>query len=567
MMLLMLIAMPLMGALLIAAAPESRTRAIATIGSLAPVAWFAWLCTRFNWHGGGGGMQFEYAVGWFRPLGVTFTVGVDSVAMLLIGLTVLLGPICVIGSYTAISDRIRTYYGWLLVLQAAMTGVFCARDVILFYIFFEFTLVPMYILINLYGSTNRKAAATKFFLYTFTGSLFTLAGLVYVAYRRAAVSGEWTFGFEELAQTCRMFTASEQAWVFWAMLAGFAVKVPLFPVHTWLPLAHTEAPTAGSVVLAGVLLKLGTYGLYRFVLQFCPVAAIEFAPLLAIICCIGILYAGLICWVQTDVKKLVAYSSVSHLGFCILGLFALNATGLQGSVLYMINHGLSTGALFLMIGMMYERYHTRNMKELSGLAAKMPVWATFMVIFTMASVGLPGTNGFVSEFMCLFGAFQAGGAQWKGLSADGSMPVGGTLGVLGPYIAMVAGTGMIVTAIYLLYMLGRVVWGPLVEPAGHGHGHGGHGSHGHDPTGHKGGLPTDLGRREIALLVPLAALCIGIGLYPSSVLETLREPTRATASLMAETMNRMDAPKSEPAGKPVAGVEGGSESVDEGVTQ
>ncbi len=532
MMLVMLIAIPLLAAALVVAAPESRTRAIATLGSLAPVAWFGWLASTFNWTNGF--TQFDYTVAWFEPLGLSFSVGVDSISMLLIGLTVLLGPICVIGSYTAATVRIKTYYSWLLILQAAMTGVFCAKDVILFYVFFEFTLVPMYILINLYGSTNRKAAATKFFLYTFTGSLVTLAGLVYVAYRHAGLNnGEWTFSIAILEQTCREFGPSEQGMVFWAMMAGFAIKVPLFPVHTWLPLAHTEAPTAGSVVLAGVLLKLGTYGLYRFALQFCPAAAVEYAPLLAVICCIGILYAGLICWVQTDVKKLVAYSSVSHLGFCILGMFALNATGLQGSILYMINHGLSTGALFLMIGMIYERYHTRSMKELGGLAAKMPIWSTFMVFFTMASVGLPGTNGFVSEFMCLFGAFQAGGTTWSGLTGSTLLPIGATLGRLGPYVAFVAGTGMIVTAMYLLYMLGKIVWGPLVEPAGH-HGHGD--AHG-GADEHHGPLPRDLSMREIGLLLPLAALCLGLGLYPSSMIRTIEAPTRATAALMEKTMS------------------------------
>src|SRR5690606_1015300 len=252
-----------------------------------------------------------------------------------------------------------------------------------------------------------------------------------------------------------------QAMVFGALVLGFAIKVPIFPVHPWLPLAQTEAPTAGSVILAGVLLKLGTYGIYRFALGFTPLAAVEFAPFIAVLAIIGILYAGLICWVQTDVKKLVAYSSVSHLGFCVLGLFALNGIGLSGSILYMLNHGLSTGALFLLIGMMYERYHTRSMKELGGLAGRMPIWATFMVFFTMASVGLPGLNGFVSEFMCLLGAFQADGG-WSEHAVRA-----GTAGRLGPWYAAAAASGMIVTAIYLLYMLGRIVWGELREPHGH----------------------------------------------------------------------------------------------------
>jgi NADH-quinone oxidoreductase subunit M len=286
-------------------------------------------------------------------------------------------------------------------------------------------------------------------------------------------------------------TSTEQAWVLLALMAGFAVKIPLFPVHTWLPLAHTEAPTAGSVLLAGVLLKLGTYGLYRFVLPMTPSAVVDWAPLLGVLAIVGILYAALICWVQTDVKKLVAYSSVSHLGFCVLGLFALNPLGLQGSVLYMINHGLSTGALFFLIGMMYERYHTRDMGVVGGLAAKMPVWSFFMVFFVLASVGLPGLNGFVSEFLCLIGTFAAGDA--------GAYP-----GVLGPWFAAFAALGMIFAAMYLLIMVGKIVFGPLREPAGD-----------HGP------LPADLTVREIVVLVPLAVACIWIGVQPDIIMDSM----------------------------------------------
>jgi NADH-quinone oxidoreductase subunit M len=307
-------------------------------------------------------------------------------------------------------------------------------------------------------------------------------------------------------------------------MSGFAVKVPLFPVHTWLPLAHTEAPTAGSVILAGVLLKLGTYGIFRFALPFAPMAAVEYQTVIAVLAIMGIVYAGLICWVQTDVKKLVAYSSVAHLGFCILGMFSFNGTGLTGSVMYMINHGLSTGALFLLIGMIYERYHTRSMKELGGLAARMPVWSTFMVFFVMASVGLPGLNGFVSEFLCLLGTFQSDQA-WVATpgGAQGATP----WGRLGFWYALVAGTGMIIAAMYLLYMTGRIVWGPLVEPHGHDHHDGDHaveaGTH---------GLPPDLSRREIAILLPLAAGCIWLGVYPKPVLDALEYPVSSLAGTL-----------------------------------
>jgi len=548
-MLIYLIAIPLLFALLVLAAPKEWARITALCGTLIALAIsvFAMLPGegRFDW---ANAEQFQYAhtFAWLPQMGLTFSVGADSVSMMLIALTALLGPICVQASKTAITDRVKTYYSWLLVLQAAVTGVFAARDLVLFYTCFEFTLIPMFVLISLYGSTNRKKAAIKFFLYTFTGSVIALAGLVYVAWRASvANSGEWTFDIGTLQEVGAAMSFREQAWVMVAMLAGFAVKVPLFPVHTWLPLAHTEAPTAGSVILAGVLLKLGTYAMFRFVLPFTPAAVIEYAPVIAVVCVIGIIYGGLICWVQKDVKKLVAYSSVAHLGFCILGMFALNNNGLTGSILYMINHGLSTGALFLCIGMIYERYHTRSMNELGGLAAKMPVWATFMVFFTMASVGLPGLNGFVSEFLCLLGAFQASsawgsstgvtstGALDSGLwgSAGQAVP-GATAGALGPWVAAIAGIGMIIAAIYLLYMVGKVVWGPLVEPAGHGHhGHAAHGSHGAEDK-HEAPLPTDLNMREIGILLPLAALCLVLGVYPKPMLNALQPPIDATLRII-----------------------------------
>jgi NADH-quinone oxidoreductase subunit M len=515
---------PLFFAGLIAISPRDnakRIRTLAVIGTLVPVVWFVMAASIFDTSRGTQDQNFGMS-SWFEQIGLKFSFGMDTVSLLLVGLTVLLGPICVLCSFTAITARLKTYYCWLLVLQGAMTGVFLARDLILFYTFFEFTLVPLYILINVYGSTNRKAAATKFFLYTFAGSIIALTGLIYVAYKHQAASGTWSFDFHVLERFARTMSFRDQCWVFWALLAGFAIKVPLFPMHTWLPLAHTEAPTAGSVILAGVLLKLGTYGIFRFVLGFCPAACTYYAPTLAVLSIIGIVYAGLICWVQTDVKKLVAYSSVSHLGYCVLGLFALNAVGITGSILYMINHGLSTGALFLLIGMMYERYHTRSLKEIGGLARVMPIWATFMVFFTMSSVGLPGLNGFVSELFCTLGTFQAGGVHWKTGGGIEILP-GATWGELGPWFALAAGTGVIVTAMYLLFMLGKIVWGPLMEPGSHGHG-----AHGHDE--HASVLPKDLCAREIGILLPLAALCLILGLFPTPILRMLEEPSKAVAA-------------------------------------
>ncbi len=542
MILIAAMAVPLIFAMFVVALPARQARTVALAGTM--LALFAAVVAMFTFPWiDAGAYYFEERFDWLPQLGLSFSVGVDGVALMLVGLTALLGPICVLASTTAITQRLKTYYAWLLILQAAMTGVFIARDLILFYTCFEFTLVPMFVLISIYGSTNRRKAAVKFFMYTFTGSVIALAGLVYVAWVNFSNTQTWTFDIHTLQTVSSALPMKAQTWVMVAMLAGFAVKVPLFPVHTWLPLAHTEAPTAGSVLLAGVLLKLGTYAIFRFVLPFTPAAVFEYAPAIGVLCIIGILYGGLICWVQKDVKKLVAYSSVAHLGFCVLGMFALNNNGITGSVMYMINHGLSTGALFLLIGMVYERYHTRSMQELGGLAAKMPVWATFMVFFTMASVGLPGLNGFVSEFLCLLGTFQASSAwgSTTGMTTDGTLDHGlwgsagqplaaATAGGLGPWFAAIAGIGMIIAAIYLLYMLGKIVWGPLVEPAGHSGHHASHGDH-------ASALPTDLNAREIGILVPLAVLCIFLGVYPKPMLDALQPSINKTVTIINRAAN------------------------------
>lgn len=521
----LLMLVPLVFAFGVLAGPAERARFTALLGTIVALAFAVFAVLTFDWRFAGNRGQLGMDLAWLPQLGLNLSLGVDSIALWLIVLTALLGPLCVMGSWTAITEHRRMFYAWLLVLQAATTGVFAARDLVLFYICFEFTLIPMFVLIRVFGSTNRKAASVKFFLYTFTGSIIALAGLLYVVWFASQGSTGWTLDIEQLSKAARGMTAGEQSLVLLALLAGFAVKVPLFPLHTWLPLAHTEAPTAGSVVLAAVLLKLGTYAIYRFVLPFAPIAVVEYAPAIAVLCITGIIYAGLICWVQTDVKKLVAYSSVSHLGFCVLGLVAINATGMTGSVLYMINHGLSTGALFFLVGFMYERYHTRSMRELGGLAVKMPIWATFMVFFAMASVGLPGLNGFVSEFLCMLGVFQAD-AAWANVEVlQGGTP-GATWGVLGPWFAAVSATGVIVAAMYLLYMVGRMCFGPLIEPAGHDdHAHAGE-------DGDTDRLPADLTAREIGVLLPLAALCLYLGVQPAPLMRSIEAPINQTVQVV-----------------------------------
>ncbi|MCI0362833.1 MAG: NADH-quinone oxidoreductase subunit M [Phycisphaerales bacterium] len=540
----LLLIVPLLGAAALVVAPARHAKWIALVASTIAFVLSIIMAVRFGplWTS----REFNQ-IGWvglIDAFGIRLSLGADSVSMLLVLLTTMLMPLCIWGSFSSITQRLREYYGWMLVIETAMVGVFIARDLIFFYICFELTLVPMFFLIAIYGAENRARAAYKFFIYTFTGSLIALAGLLYIAWQYAKSRGyHWSFDIETLTTFATDMSATEQAWILLALLAGFAVKVPLFPLHTWLPLAHTEAPTAGSVVLAAVLLKLGTYGLYRFVIPMIPLAVVEYAPVIAVLAIIGILYAALICWVQNDMKKLVAYSSVSHLGFCVLGLFALNPLGVQGSVLYMLNHGLSTGALFFLVGMVYERYHTRDMDQMGGLCNRMPVWAFFMVFFVLSSVGLPGLNGFVGEFLCLIGAFTA--------SADNaSYP-----GVLGPGYAAVASVGMIFAAMYLLIMTGKVVWGPLKEPGGHGHAGA---SRAHGST-----LPADLTLREIGVLTPLAILCIYIGVQPSPITTVLGPPIDRILGNYPETVERLAQPDLRPEHDviQVSGIEQGEPAV------
>jgi NADH-quinone oxidoreductase subunit M len=433
------------------------------------------------------GFQMIERYDWIPAIGVQYLMGVDGISTLLILLTTLLGAIAILSSWSAIHMRTRQYYVFLLLLQAGMLGVFCALDMFLFYVFWEVMLVPMYFLIGIWGAERRLYAAIKFFLYTLVGSVVMLLGILALYFESRKLPGLATTGTFDVTQWYRMgIDPNLQFWVFLAFFLGFAIKVPMFPFHTWLPDAHVQAPTAGSVILAGVLLKMGTYGFIRFSLPLLPEATLELQQFMVTLAIIGIVYAGLVTLVQKDMKKLIAYSSVSHLGFCMLGMFALNPLGLEGSVLQMVNHGLSTGGLFLIVGLIYERRHTKEIAQFGGLAHVMPIYATFTLIIFLASMGLPLLNGFIGEFMILQGAFAANRiwAYW-------------------------AVSGVVLGAAYLLWLYQRVFWGQV--------------------THEENKKLVDLNLRELATLAPIVVLCFWIGVYPKPFLAFLHGPAQKIA--------------------------------------
>jgi len=517
--LVMTVFLPLVGAATLMAMPKldvRRARSLALGLVLATLALSLILLSQFV--AGQSGPQFavrdsdgSFGFLWMGALGVRFALGIDGVSLWLFVLTSLLMITAVFSSWESIQERASTHYALLLALQTGLLGLFASLDVVLFYIFFEFTLIPLFFLIGLYGGPERRRASVTFFLYTLAGSLLTLVGVIALVAVHYQYTGNLTFSIPGL--TAGLATLPWEGWfqatswrspqvlIFLLLFAGFAVKVPMFPFHTWLPLAHVEAPTAGSILLAGVMLKVGGYGLFRFNLAMTPLGAQFLFPMLAGLAVIGIIYGALAALAQTDVKRLVAYSSVSHMGFIVLGLFSFNGTGMDGAVIQMLNHGITTGALFACVGVFYERYHTREMAELGGLWNWSPLWAFFIILASLGSAAVPLLNGFAGEFPILLGMYRRS-------------PVHAVLGAI----------GMVLGAYYLLWMVQRVVMGPLKEP--HVLGHDAHATEvAHDDHGHGQGHASTtrpIGWHEIAGLTPLMVLIVGIGVFPKPFFDRIR---------------------------------------------
>jgi NADH-quinone oxidoreductase subunit M len=438
--------------------------------------------------------QFAVKVPWIPSLGIDYSMGIDGISVFLILLTTLLTPLAVLASWS-IHDRLKEYFIFMLLLETGMIGVFCSLDLFLFYVFWEIMLVPMYFLIGVWGGERRIYAAIKFVLYTMIGSVLMLVAIIALYFMHGDATGMFTFSYPQIQSSIgngrMVLSPTIELWLFIAFFLAFAVKVPLFPFHTWLPDAHVEAPTAGSVLLAAVLLKMGTYGLVRFNLPLFPHISHLFAPLISMLAIVGIIYGALLAMVQPDMKKLVAYSSVSHLGFVVLGIFSFTTQGMEGAIYQMLNHGVSTGALFLLVGVIYDRRHTRLIEDFGGLANSMPLYAAFFLIVTLSSIGLPGFNGFVGEFLILLGTFSASHAR-----------------------AAVAAVGVILSAVYMLWMYQRVIWGEIRDP--------------------RNGSLSDLAGRERAMLIPLLILMLWMGVYSNHF---LRPMDASVAKLMNQSQS------------------------------
>src|SRR5436853_2362093 len=500
---------PVVGALLLLLIPREMEHAhkiagnvFGALGFLVSLPLLRWF--KPEW----GGFTFEETADWIPSIGAKYHLGIDGISLLLVMLTTFLGMIAILSSWSAIHQRTKEYYILLLLLQTGMIGVFVSLDFFLFYVFWEVMLVPMYFLIGVWGSDRRLYAAIKFFLYTLAGSVvMLLAILALYFYAPVSANGTRTFDVPTLLASAQHFSAPLKVWLFLGFFFAFATKVPMFPFHTWLPDAHTEAPTAGSVILAGVLLKMGTYGFIRFSLPLLPSDPLlrhKIIQIVIVLSLIGIIYGALVCLMQKDMKRLIAYSSVSHLGFCTLGIFALTPNGLSGSVLQQINHGISTGALFLIVGVLYERRHTRLISEFGGLATPMPNFAAIYLIVSLSSLGMPLLNGFIGEFTILQGAFQVSKA-WAAWS---------TLGV-------------ILGASYLLWLYQRVMFGSVTNPANEQ-------------------LP-DLSLREMVCLVPLVILAFWIGIYPKPFFALIEKPVQKIVEQVNPNFYQVERAKLPPA--------------------
>ena len=452
--------------------------------------------------------QFVERAQWIPSIGAEYFLGVDGLSTLLILLTTMMGSIAILSSWTAITERVKEYYIFLLVLQTGMLGAFMSLDFLLFFLFWEVMLVPMYFLIGIWGSANRLYSAIKFFLYTLVGSVVMLLGILALYFHNHTVTGVYSFDVTQFQRLTLPFDL--QWWIFLAFFLGFAIKVPMFPFHTWLPDAHTDAPTAGSVILAAVLLKMGTYGFLRFSLPILPEASRYFVPMMVTLCAIGIVYGALVALAQKDWKRLVAYSSVSHMAMVMLGMFALNPVGITGSIIQQLNHGISTGALFLIVGIVYERRHTREISEYGGLSKVMPVFAAVFLIMTMSSIGLPTLNGFIGEFLILQGVFVAN-KIW----------------------AAIAASGVVLGAAYMLLLYQRTMFGKVENP--------------------KNEHLLDLNGREFATFAPLIILAVWIGIYPKPFLDRLNTSVnRVVARVSPQYLNAVAADCTTP-GTPSAG--------------
>ncbi len=496
-----LVVIPAIGALVLALVPSSRVEAhrlIAVIATVITGAMSVWVLLEFNKNDGGFQFRSDDPTVWVESLGIRWDLAVDGISLFMVVLTGILFPLAILGVSPDHSPK--SYYAWIVVLEAGIMGVFLTLDLFFFFVFFEVVLVPMYFLIGSWGHGNRVYAATKFFLYTMFGSALMLVGILSIVFISESATGVVTFDLLELAEG-QHWGQNAGRWIFLSFVLAFSVKVPVFPVHTWLPDAHTEAPTAGSVILAGVMLKLGTYGFLRFGLFLFPEAATWFAPVMMILGTVGIIYGAIAATMQKDLKRLVAYSSVAHLGFIVLGTFAITTESLTGSVMQMVNHGLSTGALFFLVGWIYERRHTREIAALGGLQKSAPIFAGVFTLVMLSSIGLPGLNGFVGEFLILLGAF-----------------------VANPWITSVAATGVILAALYMLWAYQRVFHGPA--------------------EGDNAEME-DLKISEGLVLLPMLVLIVFLGVYPKPMLERIEPSIDALVAHIELNVDDWSEPKAE----------------------